>query len=222
MTEARIRHNDTTELPRPAPRPALALDDLPRRMAAYRPGALRGDHVLAADVTPPAPWRQAAVLVPLLLHEGQLSVVFTLRTSHLHAHAGQVSFPGGGAEAQDRDAIATALRECEEEIGLEPARVNVLGTLDNYLTRSGYQVTPVVGLINADESGYPVWRPDDFEVADIFAVPLAHILTPGVLRQETISREGLTRPCYVCTWQDYHIWGATAGMLRNLVEVVAP
>jgi 8-oxo-dGTP pyrophosphatase MutT (NUDIX family) len=198
----------------------LRAHDLTAALAAYRPGtAPRGDHVLNQDAAPLQPWRQAAVLVPVLAEGDRLSVVFTLRTAHLHAHAGQVSFPGGGAEERDRDAVATALRESEEEIGLDPARVEVLGQLDSYITRTGYQVTPVVGLIHGDR---PVWRPDEFEVAEIFDVPVPHILTPGVLRLESLSREGAVRRTYVCTWNDYRIWGATAGMLRNLVEVLAP
>ena len=117
-------------------------------MANYRMGPVRGDHTLNDVPLPKQPWRRAAVLLALLADGDDISVVFTLRTAHLHAHAGQVSFPGGGAEAHDADAIATALRESHEEIGLDPARVQVLGTLDSYITVSGYEVTPVVGLID--------------------------------------------------------------------------
>lgn len=195
--------------------------DVQRAMRGYRCGDARGDHLMNCDPLPPEPWREAAVLIPLLSDAEGLRVVFTLRTAHLHAHAGQVSFPGGGAEAHDADAIATALRETEEEIGLNPAQVDVLGQLDPYITRTGYRVTPVVGLIEAAD-GAPHWLPDDFEVAAIFDVPMTHILTPGVLRAEAISREGITRKTYVCSWQDYYIWGATAGMLRNLVEAITP
>lgn len=196
--------------------------DIGRAMAQYRAAtAPRGDHQLNDIALPRQPWRRAAVLIPLLANGDDISVVFTLRTAHLHAHAGQVSFPGGGAEDRDAGAVATALRESEEEIGLDPARVHVLGTLDSYITISGYEVTPVVGLIDTAAHGAPVWSPDDFEVAEIFNVPLTHIMTPGVLRREAISREGIIRHTYVCSWQDYNIWGATAGMLRNFVEAIS-
>lgn len=205
----------------PAQTRLLRADSIAQAMANYRIGALRGDHTLNEIPLPSKPWRRAAVLVAVLANGDDLSVVFTLRTAHLHAHAGQVSFPGGGAEDHDADAIATALRESHEEIGLDPARVKVLGTLDSYVTGSGYEVTPVVGLIDVAGGGMPVWAPDDFEVAEIFAVPLAHIIKPGVLRLEAISREGIIRHTYVCSWNDYNIWGATAGMLRNFVEVIS-
>lgn len=201
--------------------PSLDLDGIAQALARYRPGPVRGDHVLNGLPVPPQPWRQAAVLLPLLVHADRIELVFTLRTAHLHAHAGQVSFPGGGAEAHDSDAIATALRESEEEIGLPPDRVAVLGTLDPYLTISGYEVTPVVGAIDAIRHGLPAWQPDSFEVAEIFSVPLTHITTPDVLRPVAVSREGIVRHSYACTWQDYTIWGATAGMLRNFVEAIS-
>lgn len=198
---------------------ALCADRLRLRLQAYRRGDMRGDHVLNNDAAPLEPWRQAAVLIPLFVDDAGLRVMFTLRTAHLHAHAGQVSFPGGGAEPQDADAIATALRETQEEVGLDPARVQVLGTLDSYLTRTGYQVTPVVGLVDLRQGPVQL-TPDEFEVAEIFEVPLTHILSPEALRCQPIARDGLSRQTYVCQWNDYHIWGATAGMLYNLVEAV--
>lgn len=195
--------------------------DVQAAMRRYKQGVMRGDHLLNALPVPAEPWREAAVLVPLLSDGDDLRVVFTLRTAHLHAHAGQVCFPGGGAEAHDADAIATALRETEEEVGLNPARVEVLGCLDPYVTITGYRVTPVVGLIDVSQ-GPPAWLPDEFEVAEIFDVPMRHVLAPGMLRAEAISREGVIRQTYVCNWNDYYIWGATAGMLQNLVEALAP
>lgn len=205
----------------PAQTKILRADSIAQSLAAYRHGPIRGDHLLNDVALPRQPWRRAAVLLVLLADGDEISVVFTLRTAHLHAHAGQVSFPGGGAEAHDADSSATALRESHEEIGLDPARVTVLGTLDSYVTISGYEVTPVVGIIDVTEGGLPVWQPDEFEVAEIFHVPLTHILTPGVLRPEAISREGVIRHTYVCSWNDYNIWGATAGMLRNFVEAIS-
>lgn len=204
----------------PAQTKILRTGSIMQSMASYRSGPVRGDHTLNDVPLPKQPWRRAAVLIPLLANGDDINVVFTLRTAHLHAHAGQVSFPGGGAEAHDADAIATALRESHEEIGLDPTLVKVLGTLDSYVTISGYEVTPVVGLIDTAQ-GLPVWQPDDFEVAEIFNVPLGHILTPGVLRTEAISREGVIRRAYVCSYNNYNIWGATAGMLRNFVEAIS-
>lgn len=205
----------------PAQTTLLRAADMQAAMRLYKQGPMRGDHTLNAVPIPAEPWREAAVLIPLLSDENGLRVVFTLRTAHLHAHAGQVSFPGGGAEPHDSDAIATALRETEEEVGLNPSRVEVLGQLDPYVTVTGYRVTPVVGLVDVHQAP-PAWLPDDFEVAEIFDVPMSHVLTPGVLRAEAISREGVIRKTYVCNWQDYYIWGATAGMLRNLVEAITP
>ncbi len=201
-------------------------DDIASALALYRAGAPRGDHLVNGMMQDARPRRRAAVLIPLLADADEISVLFTLRTAHLHAHAGQVSFPGGGAEDHDADAIATALRESEEEIGLTRDRVRVLGTLDSYLTVSGYEVTPVVGLIDVAQYGVPAWRPDEFEVAEIFNVPLAHIMAPGVLRREAVSRPGntpagLSYQTYVCRWNDYNIWGATAGMLHNFVEAIS-
>ena len=191
-----------------------------RALSTYKAGALRGDHTLNADLMPTPPFRAAAVLVPVLVRPTGLSVLFTQRTAHLHAHAGQISFPGGGAEPQDVDAAMTALREAHEEIGLLPDHVRVLGALDPYVTRTGYRVTPVVGLIDDSKGQLPPWSPDDFEVAEIFDVPLGHVLDPAVLRIENITREGLLRQTYVCQWQDFYIWGATAGMLYKFVEAI--
>lgn len=199
----------------------LRADDIERALGGYKIGNHRGDDALNGEPLPKEPWREAAVLIPLLSDDNGLRVVFTLRTAHLHAHAGQVSFPGGGAEKFDESPVHTALRETEEEVGLHSSRVKVLGQLDPYITRTGYRVTPVVGLIDVREKPAD-WLPDDFEVAEIFDVPLSHIVTPGVLRLESISREGIIRRTYVCHWKDYYIWGATAGMLRNFVEAITP
>lgn len=193
------------------------IKDIRARMGVYRPGDLRGDHSLNPDTgRPPPPYRAAAVLIPLLVREDGVHVVFTLRTAHLHAHAGQVSFPGGGADPEDDTPVATALREAQEEIGLAPEHVEILGVLDPYITRTGYQVQPVVGLIR----GNPDWAPDDFEVAEIFDVPLDHLRCGENLAQRTVMYEGVPRHYYACTWERFEIWGATAGMLRNFIEVI--
>lgn len=195
----------------------LTLQIIEEKMRAYRPGPTRGDHSLNPDLLPKPPYRPAAVLITLLPCGDDLSVVFTQRTSHLHAHAGQVSFPGGGAEPQDADAIATALREAEEEIGLPTNAVKVMGQLDEYITRTGFSVHPIVGYVPE----VPEWKPDSFEVEEIFHVPLTYINAPGHLARQCMERDGVARHFYACNWEKFRIWGATAGMLRNFLDVVS-
>lgn len=164
------------------------------------------------DEVPPRP---AAVLVPLLATGSSVDVLLTRRTAHLHDHAGQISFPGGRADESDRDPVHTALREAEEEIGLPPAHVDVLGTLPQYLTGTGYRVTPVVGLI--ERSFEP--RLDRFEVDEAFAVPLAFLMDPRNHERRAIVHDGVPRRFYAMPWtaagRRFFIWGATAAMLRN-------
>lgn len=155
----------------------------------------------------------AAVLVGF--REGvQPRLVLTVRTDHLHAHAGQVAFPGGRSEPVDDDALATALRESEEEIGLDRTLVTPLGYLDNFETISGYRITPVVGRIAARAQLYPA--PD--EVAEVFEVPLAFLLEPANLRRYTMEFRGHRRPMVEFVHGGHRIWGATAAMLLNLLQ----
>lgn len=186
-----------------------------KKMTAYRPRE-RGDHLLNPDLLPSPPYRPAAVLIPLLKRDGGHTVLFTKRSAHLPAHAGQVSFPGGSMEREDKNAIETALREAEEEIGLHPARVDIIGLLDSYVTGTGFSVTPVVGIIEEPQ----VWMPDVAEVEEIFEVPLAHVLTPAAFSLEKREHRGVERQFYAMTWEKFYIWGATAGMLRNFVDVI--
>lgn len=154
----------------------------------------------------------AAVLVPVLKKPEGLSILLTQRTDHLHDHAGQISFPGGRMDSADADLFATALRESEEEIGLERQRVEVIGSLPEYLTVSGYRVTPVVALVDP-QPHYPV---DAFEVADVFDVPLSFLMDPSNHEVRVWSGDGERRRFYAIPYQNRFIWGATAGMLRNL------
>jgi 8-oxo-dGTP pyrophosphatase MutT (NUDIX family) len=159
---------------------------------------------------------RAAVLVPLVERPEGLTVLLTRRSDHLQDHAGQISFPGGRVEPGDVDALATALREAEEEIGLARALVTPIGRLDTYVTRTGFEVTPVIGLVAPPSS----LAPDPFEVAEVFEVPLAFILDPASRQRHSRIYAGKTRYFHVFPWRDYYIWGATAGMLVNLAELL--
>ena len=156
----------------------------------------------------------AAVLVGL--REGvQPRLVLTVRTDHLQSHAGQVAFPGGRSDPADGgDALTTALRESEEEIGLDRALVTPLGYLDCFETISGYCITPVVAQIAAGAQLYPA--PD--EVAEVFEVPLAFFLEPANLRRYTMEFRGHHRPMVEFIHGGHRIWGATAAMLFNLLQ----
>lgn len=156
----------------------------------------------------------AAVLIPLSQHKTGLHVLLTQRTAHLHDHPGQISFPGGRVDPEDESLIATALREAHEEIGLLPEHVEVLGTLPLYHTVTGYEVTPVVGLVPAQ--GQFSYRLDAFEVAEIFEVPLQFLMNPSHHELRQWQSEDGVRQFYSMPYQNKFIWGATAGMLRNL------
>lgn len=160
---------------------------------------------------PGRPLRQAAVLVPIVEHAEGPTVLLTRRTDHLAHHPGQISFPGGRVEEQDADLVETALRETEEEIGVDRCHVDVLGFLDAYETGTGYHVTPVVGLIRP---GFTL-TPDPFEVAEVFEVPLAFLLDPANHQRHSREHDGRQRHFYAMPYGDYYIWGATAGMLMN-------
>lgn len=155
----------------------------------------------------------AAVLVGI--REGvQPRLVLTVRTDNLQSHAGQVAFPGGRSEPQDHDALATALRESEEEIGLDRSLVTPLGYLDRFETISGFCITPVVARIASNARLYPA--PD--EVAEVFEVPLAFLLDPANLRRYTMEFRGHQRPMVEFVHAGHRIWGATAAMLCNLLQ----
>lgn len=155
--------------------------------------------------------RPAAVLIPVVSRADALSVLFTLRTAHLTDHAGQISFPGGRAEPDDPSLHHTALREAEEEIGLAPGRVEVLGQLDDYITVTGYRVTPVVGLVRPPFD----LQPDAFEVAEVFEVPVDVLLDPRNHLRNHVIQGDRDRHYYAVPFGRHYIWGATAGMLMN-------
>jgi 8-oxo-dGTP pyrophosphatase MutT (NUDIX family) len=157
------------------------------------------------------PRRTAAVLVPLMdLDEPE--VVLTRRADHLPLHAGQVSFPGGAAEAQDPSAVHTALREAFEEIGLPAEKTTPIGFLDRLDTISDYRVLPVVALVQPPV----VWQPDQREVAEVFTVPFAHVMNLEFYENRPIERAGVKYSIWYLQFERHTIWGATAAMLLNL------
>jgi 8-oxo-dGTP pyrophosphatase MutT (NUDIX family) len=156
--------------------------------------------------------RPAAVLVPVT-DRPRPGVILTQRTETLRRHAGQVAFPGGRLDPGE-DAITAALREAEEEIGLPPALVTVIGTTDGYRTGTGYAVTPVVGVVPPD---LPV-IPSEAEVASVFEVPLDFLLDHANHRQEMLEWQGRPRHYYEIRWEGRRIWGATAAMIVNLAR----
>lgn len=156
----------------------------------------------------------ASVLMPLVVRDDGLTILLTQRTAHLNDHAGQISLPGGRVDEVDTSAIDTALRETEEEVGLHRRHIEILGTLPDYFTGTGYRVTPVVSLVQPPFD----LRADPFEVAEIFEVPLAFLMDGMNHQRRTIELpEGLgSRMFYAMPYDRFFIWGATAGMLRNL------
>jgi len=194
-----------------------------RRLSALRAFTRRSD----ADLIDPEARRRelaalgkalkpAAVLVPLVDRPDEMTVLLTQRSPDLADHAGQISFPGGRIDPCDADATTCALREAREEIGLEPAGIEIVGRLDTYIVRTGFEITPVVGLIDPPAA----LRPDPTEVADVFEVPLSFFLDRGNVRKDRREFKGTMRHFYVWPYLGYYIWGATAAMLVNLSEVL--
>ena len=197
----------------------IAIADLRARLLTEPPAVplvpTRGDYDLNPGMrpTPREKLRPAAVLLPLIQRE-ELTVLFTRRTAHMRRHAGQVSFPGGGAHENDVSLIETALRETQEETGIEPAFITIAGFLDAYETGTGYAILPVVGVVS---EGFAL-APCANEVAEIFEVPLAFLLDAKNRERQTGEWKGRTRNFYAYQYNGHHIWGATAAMLVNLAE----
>lgn len=191
-----------------------AIHDLFRRMDPPTGGRGDLDGNPGLEMVPTL--REAAVLVPLIDREEGPTLLLTQRTAHLAAHAGQVSFPGGGVEPHDDDAVATALRETEEEIGLSRRHIDVLGRLDTYITRTGFRVVPVVARVRPPFTLIP----DPNEVDAVFEVPLSFILNPASRVREARDYNGALRHFWAFPYGERYIWGATAGMLVNLCDVL--
>lgn len=161
--------------------------------------------------------RPASVLVPVIRHPHGLTVLLTKRSEKLRSHKGQISFPGGRREKDDGSAAAAALREAQEEVGLDPACVEVIGYLDDYLTVTRYRVTPVVGFVAAP----PTLKLDEGEVAEAFEVPLDLLVKATSYERKVFSNGGMNIPFFELNHDDRRIWGATAGMLWNLMQKVS-
>ncbi len=157
----------------------------------------------------------ASVLIPVVVRSSP-TVLLTQRTAHLSSHSGQIAFPGGKQDQEDPDIVSTALREAREEVGLDAGFVQVIGTLPVYQTGSGFIITPVVALVR---EGFAL-APNAFEVEDVFEVPLAFLMDPSNHRRHSLVAEGVRRDWLSMPYSDAHterfIWGATAGILRNL------
>ncbi len=204
-----------SHLPVPAPEQLLPLA-LKARFAAR--------HVWTPEVRKEARFvdrepAHASVLIPLVMRE-RLHVLLTLRPTHMNSHSGQIAFPGGKADPTDEDAIATALREAHEEVGLTPDMLEVIGTMPVYTTGSAFIVTPVLALVSPDFQP----RPNPDEVADVFEVPLDFLMNPANHRHHEVELGGERRHWLSMPYQqgesERFIWGATAGMLRNFYRFV--
>ncbi len=157
--------------------------------------------------------KPASVLVPVIRRPHELTVLLTQRSEKLRSHKGQISFPGGRREDSDESAAHAALREAHEEVGLDPASVEVIGYLDDYPTVTRYRVTPVVGMLPP-----PQLKLDQSEVAEAFEVPLSLLLREDSYERKVFSRSGLNVPFFEINHEGRRIWGATAGMLWNLMQ----
>jgi 8-oxo-dGTP pyrophosphatase MutT (NUDIX family) len=172
------------------------------------------ENLRLADLLPPSAWKTAAVLVPVVARTPEVTVLLTLRTSHLAAHSGQIAFPGGKIEEGDTTPVETALREAEEEVGIPRALVTPLSLLDLHNTGTGFRIVPVLALV--DPAVEPVPHPG--EVAEIFEVPLSFLMEKENYKEQLRDWRGLNVRFYTMEYEQRYIWGATAAIIRNLYE----
>ena len=222
-----------SKLPNFDPR-TVAVIGVDSHLAAVSPDQFHADALRKRFAQPPVwtpelltemkyadrPTMHASVLVPIVMRERPM-VLLTQRTAHLSTHSGQIAFPGGKADADDADAAATALREAQEEVGLEPQFVTVLGNLSEYKTGSAFIITPVVALV---DPGFTV-TPNHYEVDAVFEVSLQFLMNPANHHRHAFEADGLRREWFSMPYQDEDtqrfIWGATAGMLRNFYRFLS-
>src|SRR5689334_8018655 len=187
----------------------LSVAELVARTRARLPGRAR-------RVVTPGPLIRAAVLVPIVDH-GEAFLVFAQRTNRVGQHAGQISFPGGRIDPEDADELGAALREAEEGVGLARTLVEPLGMLDDTETvATQFVITPWVGVV----TGPVVWQPDGHEIEKVIEVPVGALLARGAFRVESWERNGVTRDVYFYDYQDTTIWGATARILKQYLDIV--
>jgi 8-oxo-dGTP pyrophosphatase MutT (NUDIX family) len=184
------------------------IDDIRARLSAYAP------NLVPAEDRP-----LAAVLIPIYRLDDEYHIILTKRTDRVEHHKGEISFPGGARDPEDLDLMATALRESHEEIGLHPQHVDVIGRVDDFITVSQFHVTPYVGLIDPGASPYR-WLPQEREVAEILEVPVRHLTNPASLVRETrVLSDGRAATMDSYQWREHLVWGATARMLKNFLDV---
>jgi 8-oxo-dGTP pyrophosphatase MutT (NUDIX family) len=162
------------------------------------------------------PYREAAVLIPIFFKDNAAHLLFTKRTDKVEHHKGQISFPGGVRDAEDTDLLQTALRETEEEMGIQPGDVTILGKTDTFLTNTNYLVTPYVGYYS-----YPYeYQVNHDEISKVIEVPIAHLLTPEIFETRIIKRDGFTWRVHFYQFHDESIWGVTGFLLSNFLNIV--
>lgn len=176
------------------------------RLKSYKKKTERAPHLKAASV-----------LLPLFKKDGELSILFTQRTDNVEHHKGQISFPGGMRDPEDPDSVSTAIRETWEEVGIEPSLIQIIGELDDHPTVSGFNITPFVGRIS-----YPfTTQICKEELSEAFSIPLAFFLDESNCREESlVDSDGNKRVFFVFKFQNYRIWGATAAIIRNFIDVI--
>jgi len=192
--------------------------DLPSHEVLYNLPGQFGDSNLDGQLHDAIlrPLTLAAVLVPVVMHPSGPTVLLTRRADHLEKHSGQVAFPGGKVESGDATPVHAALREAHEEVGLDPAHVSIEGFLKTYETGTGFRILPVVGFVRP---GFSLTL-DENEVADTFEVPLPLALAHDKYQAHEVEWQGKMRHYYSMQFEGYNIWGATAGMLRHLGQIV--